>query len=82
MENNEYLDATAAYEMAVKSKKERQEKRKKEVWEAIKNQAAAGEFYLLEEYLSEDLIRELRKKGFEVNYSKGMFLQEGYYKIE
>ena len=84
MENKNcfFIDAAAAYQISLKGLADRREKRKKEVWEAIQREAAAGNFCLLENWLSDELIDELRDKGFEVTYSKGMFMQDGCYKID
>ena len=84
MENKNcfFMDAAAAYQISLKGLADRREKRKREVWEAIKREAAAGNFCLLENWLSDELIDELRDKGFEVTYSKGMFMQDGCYKID
>ena len=84
MENKNcfFMDAAAAYQISLKGLADRREKRKREVWEAIKREAAAGNFCLLENWLSDELIDELRDKGFEVTYSKGMFMQDRCYKID
>lgn len=85
MENNNYyffIDAMAAHRIALQGLEDRKIKRKKEVWEAIEREAAAGNFCLLENWLSDELIDDLRDKGFEVTYSKGMFMQDGCYKID
>ena len=77
-----FIDAAAAYQISLRGLTERREKRKREVWEAIEREAAAGNFCLLENWLSDELIDDLRDKGFEVTYSKGMFMQDGCYKID
>lgn len=83
MENDfNFMDAAAAYQKSVKGQMERQEKRKRGVWEAIEREAAAGNFCLLENWLDDELIGELRGKDFEVSYVRGMFMQDGYYKID
>lgn len=84
MENKScfFIDAAAAYQISLKGLAGRREKRKREVWEAIEREAAAGNFCLLENWLSDELIEDLRDKGFEVTYSRGMFTQGDYYKID
>ena len=84
MENKNcfFIDAAAAYQISLKGLADKREKRKREVWEAIEREAAAGNFHLLENWLSDELIEDLRDKGFEVTYSRGMFTQGDYYKID
>lgn len=75
MENNfNFIDAAAAYQKALKGKMEREEKRKKEIWEAIEREAAEGNTHLWTEwYLSDEIIEALKEKGFKVKQSRGMF---------
>lgn len=84
MENNfNFIDAAAAYQKALKGKVEREDKRKKEVWEAIEREAAAGNTCLLIDwYLSDGIIESLKEKGFKVEQSKGMFYDSDSFRID
>ena len=83
MENNNYLftNAISAYQKASKAVADRKEEKRNFILAAIEEEATAGNFFLLEEHLHEELIEELRNRGFKVTYFYGVLRLGGCYKI-